>query len=134
MTENEERTYTEDEYLDYGVLQYRRGKAQAEAVAASPSAAAPAAGLREADLDEVLSLLGPDALRQLQRHGFTVSRMNHPATPQPESAGLDVEFIEKIRRIIKRNSAGYRHVRREIAEALEEYEYARLQRSSGEDD
>jgi len=41
---------------------------KAEARATPPS-------LAEDDLDEVLSLLGPDALRRLQRHGFTVARL-----------------------------------------------------------
>jgi len=41
---------------------------EAEARATPPS-------LAEDDLDEVLSLLGPDALRRLQRHGFTVARL-----------------------------------------------------------
>ena len=37
--------------------------------------AAPDAALREDDLDMVLSLVGPDALARLQRHGFTVAAL-----------------------------------------------------------
>ena len=50
-----------------------------------------------------------------------------PATPPPAAPpALNVAFIAKVRSIIERGSHGYRHVRREIAEALEEYDYARL--------